>query len=138
MSQTVYVSGSAGDTFVLAGWAKGDAVQKTDLYNKDRHRYFGLRLVFHGTDGAVKESEVASFNPDVNSQVAWQYTAAPIVAEVDYSYVEVQILYDYNANTVMFDGIQLYKEEFGSSYTRENSSKIIRAHSPPWRKPKFF
>ena len=27
------------------------------------------------------------------------------------------MLYDYNVNTAYFDGIQLYKEQFGSSYT---------------------
>ena len=32
--------------------------------------------------------------------------------------------YDYNVNTVYFDGIQLYKEQFGSSYTYDSNGNV--------------
>ena len=36
----------------------------------------------------------------------------------------VEIAYDYNVNTVCFDGIQLYKEQFGSGYTYDEDGNI--------------
>lgn len=59
----------------------------------------------------------ARFNPDVNMEDAWQYAATALVATGDYASVKVELAYDHNINTVCFDGIQLYKEQFGQSYT---------------------
>ena len=116
ISQTVTVSGSAGDTFVLSGWAKGDAAPLTD-----ESRQFGLQLTFNYTDGETS-TQTVSFNPDCDSQNSWQYAATPAVADKAYSSVTVQLVYDYNVNTVYFDGIQLFKEEFGNSYTYDEET----------------
>ena len=118
VSQTVYVSGSAGDTLILSGWAKGDAVPYTD-----DNRKFGLLLTFTYTDGKKVTKEVL-FHPDTDSSISWQYAAAPIVAEKAYSSVTVSLAYDNNANTALFDGIQLYKEQFGASYTYDANGNV--------------
>ncbi len=106
--QTVSVSGSAGDSFVLGGWAKGDAVPIKE------NRAYGLYAIFNYSDSTKSEAMMAAFNPDTNG---WQYTATAIVAEKDYSSITVYACYDRGANTVYFDGIQLFKEAFGTSYT---------------------
>lgn len=108
--QTVQVSGTEGDSFVLGGWAMGDAVAMPD----DSDRAFGLYAIFHYTDGTESERMSAKFNPDADG---WQYTAAAVVAEKDYSSVDIYVCYDFGVNTVYFDGIQLFKEKFGSTYT---------------------
>ena len=127
ISQTVQVSGSKGDTFIVAGWAKADAVPIVDLNNENRPRNFGIQVVFNYTDGTTSAStgNIAYFNPDTDSSVNWQYTAAPAVADKAYSSVTVRVLYDYNANTAYFDGIQLYKEEFGETYTYDDNGNVI-------------
>ena len=38
--------------------------------------------------------------------------------------MRIELLYDYNVNTVLFDGIQLYKEEFSTSYTYDKDGNI--------------
>ena len=116
ISQTVQVSGSEGDTFILAGWAKGDSVPLTE-----ENRKFGLRLKFNYTDGTTSESDV-SFNPATGSENKWQFASMPAVAKKAYSSVTVYLEYSYNANTAYFDGIQLFKEEFVSSYTYDEET----------------
>ena len=116
--QTVAVSGVEGDCFTLGGWAKGDSVPLTD------DRQFAIIGTFHYTDDTEKEF-VAQFNSDTGSDVNWQYSAQRMVAEKAYDAITVEMAYDYNANTVYFDAIQLYKEEFGSSYTYDEDGNVI-------------
>ena len=117
--QTVQVSGSAGDTFVLAGWGKGNSVAPS---NRDSNKpAFAIRGTFNYTDGNTK-TFTAAFNPDAGN--VWQYTASAMVAEKAYSSIKVELVYNYNANTVQFDGIQLYKEQFGNSYTYDTNGNV--------------
>ncbi len=116
--QTVSVSGTAGDSFVLGGWASGDAVPTPQ--NLDRA--FGLYAIFHYTDGTTSDRMSAKFNPDASG---WQYTATALVAKKDYSSVDIYACYDYGANAVYFDGIQLFREEFGTSYTYDDEGNVI-------------
>ena len=44
-----------------------------------------------------------------------------------YSTNKRKVIYDYNVNTVYFDGIQLYKEEFGKSYTYDSYHNVKTA-----------
>ena len=117
-TQTIPVSGSSGDSYIVSGWAKGDSVPLTGS------RQFGIRLIFNNTDGTTTPV-VAQFNPDTNSTANWQYSAAAAVAKSNYSSITVEVVYEYNANTAQFDGIQLYKEEFSNSYTYDNDGNVI-------------
>ena len=47
-----------------------------------------------------------------------------IVAAKAYSSIKIELAYDYNLNTVYFDSIQLYKEEFGNSYTYDGNGNV--------------
>ena len=118
ISQTVNVSGVSGDTFVLAGWAKADSVPIRD------NREFALIATFKNGDAIVNKSTVR-FNPCADSTINWQYAASPVIAGGAYTSIVVEIAYDYNANTAYFDGIQLYKEMFGNSYTYDGNGNII-------------
>ena len=125
LSQTIAVSGVAGDNFVIAGWAKGDSVPLgTD------NREFGIRIRFNyieayePEEGETDGTAVAQFNADVDATVNWQFSAVAAVAKAAYSSVTVELVYDYNANTMYFDGIQLYKEAFGTSYTYNEDGKV--------------
>ena len=125
MSQTVDISGSKDDTFVLSGWAQGDSAPLTNLNETESTtRQFAIIGTFNYTDGSTKEF-VAQFNPGADSSVNWQYSAQIMVAEKAYNSITVQVAYDYNVNTACFDGIQLYKEEFGTSYIYDGSGNVI-------------
>jgi len=131
LSQTVNISGSEGDTFVIAGWAKGEAAALAE--NEDYPREYGIVATFNyaddDTSSASDEDEpkkfVAQFNPNMGENGPWQYSAEVMVAEKDYESITVAVTYDHNIHTVKFDGIQLYKEEFGSSYTYDEDGNVI-------------
>ena len=117
--QNVNAAGDAGDVYTLAGWAKGDSVP----YVTDDRR-FALIAQFTYTDG-TDDIQMVQFNPDTDSNVSWQYAATRLVAKKAYSGIQIIISYENNANTVYFDGIQLYKEEFGHSYVYDSDGNII-------------
>ena len=117
--QNVAISGAAGDVYTVGGWAKGDSVPLTS----GTGRRFGLLLRFYYTDGT--DSDVtASFNPDCSSQNDWQYLALRAVAKKAYTSLRIHVLYDCNANVVYYDGMQLFKEEFGHSYIYDANGNI--------------
>ena len=124
VTQTISVSGQTGDTYVLAGWGKGDSAVLETRNSQSTKRQFGIIGTFTYTDG-TKRSVTAAFNPDNNSTNAWQYSAQIMVAEKPYSGIEIKVSYDYNINTAYFDGIQLFKEEFGSHYTYDTDGNVI-------------
>ena len=88
-------------------------VQPGHTYNGSTS--FSLMLRFSNTNGTHTDRRVL-FNPDTDSSVSWQYAACQAVADQPYSSITVYIEYGYNENTAYFDGIQLFKEMFGSSY----------------------
>lgn len=132
LKQDVLISGNADDTFVLAGWAKGDSVPLKD------DRKFCLRGVFTYTDGTTSEEEFEfSFNPDADSSVNWQYAAGMMRAKKAYTKITVYMVYDYNANTVYFDGIQLYKEEFGTALTYNEHGDVTEVEDIQGQKTEY-
>ena len=108
--QTITVSGIAGDSYVLSGWGRGDSAPLTG------NRTFGLKIEFWN-NGEVVNSTSVSFNPDMDATDLWQYISTGIVAEGVYTAIKVTVQYDYNVNTAYFDGIQLFKEGFGTVYS---------------------
>ena len=122
LKQTVAVSGSKDDVFVLTGWARGDSAPLTG-----GNRAFCLRGVFVYEGDAKSEPFDICFNPDTDSSVNWQYAAGVMVAPDDYIGIEVYLVYSYNVNTMFFDGIQLYKEQFGYAYTYDSRGNITEA-----------
>ena len=119
LSQVVSVSGTKDEPLILSGWAKGDSAQLRG------NRTFSMTAVFNYTDGYSSKTFRVDFNPDTNSTENWQYAAIALVPERAYRSVTVRLCYDYNVNTAYFDGIQLYKEEFGTTYTYDANGKVV-------------
>lgn len=111
--QEIKISGKAGDTFVVSGWAKGAAVP---------HGTFAIQPAFIIPGGA--QWETISFNRDSKN---WQYANGIIKAKSDFSEIHLYLTYSNNANEVMFDGIQVYKEEFGETYQYDSKGNLISA-----------
>ena len=113
--QTVKVSGNKDDVFVLGGWGKAASAP---LYNGGPQ--FALVAIFNNTDGSTT-TQMVRFNADCDD---WQYTAGAIKAEQAYNSINIDLQYDYNVNTALFDGIQLFKEEFGTSYEYDGNGNL--------------
>lgn len=118
--QNILISGKAGDVYTLGCWAKGDSVPLTS----GTGRKFGIVLRFINNDVIVGE-ETASFNPDCSSQNDWQYLSMRVAAKAAYTSMRIILVYECNANVVYFDGVQLFKEEFGHSYVYDANGNII-------------
>ena len=104
--QTVQVSGKAGDTILVSGWAKGASAPISG------YRRFSLEVGIRKMDD-TNEWHVISFNEDSSD---WQYITDRIVTLADYKSVTLYAEYYYNVNEAYFTNFQLTKEEFGVSY----------------------
>ena len=130
---TLAYSGGEGDCYVFSGWAWADsAVPETSVVKEilrslngtetaENPRRFDIAVELNYTDG-TKETGTAAFTPSSNT---WQYAAGAISAKKAYSSITVRVRYHYNANVVWFDGIGLFKEQFGTSYTYDEDGNII-------------
>lgn len=113
LTQTVNHPGKAEDTFVLSGWAKGDAAPYIV------GRTFNVDIAFYLNDGTIQWGNVL-FTKDA---AGWQYSSEKFAATKDYSKITVYITYQNQVNTAFFDGIQLYKEEFATEYSYYNDNE---------------
>ena len=118
ISQSVALSGEAGDMYVFGGWGKGDSLALTG------NRTFRLVLTFHNADGSTTDVPV-SFNENLPDN-QWQYAARGAVATQAYSSITVRAEYAYQAGTAYFDGIQLYKEGFGTRYGYDANGNVTQ------------
>lgn len=116
-AQTVNVSGSAGDVIVVSGWGKGASVP----LNNGSGRYFALDIGINKTDGTGTQWQVVQFNEDSSD---WQYASQRFIASGPYNSITYYLLYYNEANTAYFDGLQLYKEEFGQSYVYDQNGNV--------------
>ncbi|WP_143318591.1 DNRLRE domain-containing protein [Clostridium sp. HBUAS56017] len=117
------VSGIAGDTYDIGAWAKGASVPSG---------VFALQVAF--ITGGQPQWETISFNRDIDD---WQYINSVIKAKSDYSDIHIYLCYLFNSNAAFFDGVQLYKEEFGNSYTYDDKGNLISVEDNAKKKSKF-
>lgn len=115
LSQTIEITGKAGDTFVISGWGAGNSVPLKE------NRKFGLELEFTYTDG-TKEAFSANFTGDSNQ---WQYVNKPVVAKKDYTSIKASYVYGHNANKAYFDGLSVFKDEYWPSFTYDDDGNVV-------------
>jgi len=114
--QIINVSGKIGDTFAVSGWAKGNSVKLNSP-----NREFAIDIGFLKYDGTY-ENTVVPFNED---SLEWQYISNVAQAKSDYKSIAIYTIYYDNGNFAQFDGIQLFKEEFGTSYTYDSKGNLL-------------
>jgi len=112
--QYLSVSGKKGDSLVVGGWTKADSAALGG------NRHVALFVSFVYTDGTLGY-KAGDFCTDSNE---WQYLSYAAVADKDFNNAVVIILYSYNVNTAYFDGITMFKEEFGQSYTYDANGNV--------------
>lgn len=99
---------------------KGTCLPETD---NDKNRRFGVEVVFVSKDN-VRDVHYTNFSPDI---LDWQFLSDIYVAKNDYVKAEVSYTYCRNANTAYFDGLSLYREEFGQTYTYDDQNNLTSA-----------
>ena len=114
------LGGAAGDVYTVAGWAKGDCVYTDD----SNRRMYALMVRFYYTDGTTSDNFI-KFNPDTDSQSSWQFVSGVVKAAKPYSQMGIYTAYVKTLNTVYFDNVQLFKEEFGHSYDYDSNGNLI-------------
>ena len=120
LKKALDLTGKKGDTFMFNAWGKGTCLPETD---NDKNRRFGVEAVFVSKDN-VRDVHYTNFSPDI---LDWQFLSDIYVARNDYVKVEVSYTYCRNANTAYFDGLSLYREEFGQTYTYDDQNNLTSA-----------
>lgn len=132
LRQDVYVTGKKGEPLVLAGWGKAKSLSLLEDA-KRVNRSFSLQACVYYTDGTT-EWFTQKFNEGTKD---WQYLAGVVVPKKDYRAVLVQAAYSDNAHYVDFADLQLYKEEFGQSYTYDKDGNPISVKDHQNNEAKF-
>ncbi|MCI7448603.1 MAG: RICIN domain-containing protein [Blautia sp.] len=120
--QTVHVSGSEGDIYSVSCHVKGCGIPG---------RKFSLVAeVVYGTND-VKKHEFAC-NPNISG---WQFVSGVFSTDDEnsmtkktYSAINVYLQYDNQVNQVLFDGMQLVRDD-GESYVYDSEGNLISAVS---------
>lgn len=114
--QDLPIGGSQGDVFVVGGWAKG--------YSRpiaDEPRRFAIRLAFKNSSGTFVSSDILSWNEEWTD---WQYISGAVIAPCAYTAIRYNVDYEKNVNYADFDGLTLYKEEFGNTFTYDENGNV--------------
>ena len=114
--QDLPLSGSQGDVYVAGGWAKGFSRPIGD----DK-RHFGIRVAFKNSSGAYENGEILNWNEEWTD---WQYVSGAVIAPCAYTGIRFNVDYEKNVNYADFDGMTLYKEEFGNTFTYDDDGNV--------------
>lgn len=120
LTKILDLTGKKGDTYMVNAWGRGTCLPETD---NDKYHRFGVEVVFVGADGK-NDIHYTNFSPDI---LDWQFLGDVYVAKQDYTSIKVSYTYCRNANLAFFDGLSLYREEFGQSYTYDDKNNVISA-----------
>ena len=133
LTKTLDLCGKNGDTFMVNAWGRGDALPEST----DENRRFGVEVIFVGKDKDGKEItdvHYTNFSPDI---LDWQFLSDVYVAKIEYTSVKVSYTYCRNANLAFFDGLSLFKEGFGQTFTYDKDNNIVAVTDLQNQKQKF-
>jgi len=113
LSQRIYTTPQKGDVYTVGCWAKGGSAP----LDSGSNRSYQLEVEI-GT-----QKTTFPFNIDSSE---WQYVSGRVSIDsimLD-NYITVSLAYANNMNEVIFDGVQLYKEEFGTVYKYDANGNL--------------
>ena len=115
--QELPLSGQKGDAYVAGGWASGEARPSS----KTSNNVFGIWIAFRNNSGEYEGLPILEWSDEWSG---WQYVAGAMIAPCDYDRIRFVVLYTYNINYADFDGMTLYKEEFGNAFTYDDDGNV--------------
>ena len=100
-------------------------------------RHFGVGVVAHYTDGSVGGIRWVNFNPHYSA--GWQYASGTVGFNTSKTIASVDVFcaYDKNANTALFDCVQVTLDETGVSYTYDAKGDLVSAKDNAGRNQTF-
>ena len=125
--QSVNITASEKDTFIISGFAKANAIP----LNSEQGKRFDLSVIIDYTDGTSKtKKKVAEFNDDVTD---WQYVSGVFTLSDDDAStnktakkITIYCGYRKQANTCYFDDMSLIKEP-APTYSYDDDGNLISA-----------
>ncbi|CDM67294.1 Hypothetical protein CM240_0115 [Clostridium bornimense] len=105
------IKGKKGDSIVFSSWLKAATVP---------HGFVNISAVFISPSGNTWNS--LKINNDCDD---WQYVSDVFIAPNDYTDIHIYAEVSNQVNPIYFDGIQLFKEEFGDSYTYDDKGNVV-------------
>ena len=105
------------DAYVAGGWASGEARPSS----KTSNNVFGIWVAFRNNSGEYEGLPILEWSDEWSG---WQYVAGAMIAPCDYDRIRFVVLYTYNINYADFDGMTLYKEEFGNAFTYDDDGNV--------------
>ncbi|MBQ8767460.1 MAG: DNRLRE domain-containing protein, partial [Clostridia bacterium] len=127
MKQVIAAYGDKNDTYIVSGWAKADAVSQTN--HKTAYFEISVLVSYTATDGSTfnETKTPAKFNTAVSD---WQYTVQPFSLASTTNptatprNIAIYCKYNFQANYVFFDNIQVIKD-VAQSYTYDDEGNVI-------------
>ena len=133
--QSVNISGNEGDTYIVSGWAKANAVPEND--DKSRRFKISVRVVYSTGDPVWKQA--AEFNRSISD---WQFTSSAFTLDDGTTAnrtpvrIDIYVRYHQQCNTAYFDNIQLIKD-VSQSYTYDKDGNVITVQKDAEQKSKM-
>ena len=132
VKQSIPINRVGNKTFLtVSAQAKGSSVPL------ESGRHFGIGVVAHYTDGTTGSTRWIKFNPHYSA--GWQYTSGTVGFDTPKTIASVDVFcaYEKNANSVLFDCVQVNLDETGVSYTYDAKGNMISAKDNAGRNQTF-
>ena len=132
LEQAIPYSGSAGDTYSVGVWIKcNDYPASTQEFWyqqssawKTHKEWLGkkqVRLEFLNSSGTVLESVGRDLTPGATG---WQFISFSAVPTRSYSSMNIKVEYGFALDTMLIDGVQVFREEFSQGYTYDTNGNL--------------
>lgn len=115
---------NTGQYYIVAGWAKGDISAITSNINGEDDKVYGILVTL--SDGTTSEELYFPFNSDIET---WQYQANKFYVDSSITSIKVRVMFQ-GEGSVMFDGLQVYNESFGTEYAYDNYGNTEHIKTP--------
>lgn len=118
--QALAINGKANDVLVYGGSAKA-LCSASGNNNGDSDRFFGIRLKLYN-DGTLVQNSYVQFNEEAMD--TFQTVMSSMVAQQDYTLYRIELCYNYEINSAVFDDIFLYRTPYGTYYEYDSNGRI--------------
>ena len=123
LMKTLSISGVKDDAFLVNAWGMGHFLPKMDGDAEHSSRHFGVEVTFIHTDNSTE-----SFHADFcAARTDWQFLSAVFLPTKAYKEVKVGYAFCRQEGWGFVDGLSLYREEYGQSYTYDSKGNVVSA-----------
>ena len=130
-TQTINVSGNAGDEFTFGGWTKGNSlpvdngIQRNE--NPLRQPKYNINITYYTDDSNTAAGCIeAQYNTDLHGDLygEWQFVSAGAKIPVNYTKIKITVSYLNNTGACYSTGIFCYKQQFGNKYNYTDDGNL--------------